>query len=390
MIPAGYFERPTLAELSKRCSAKWTTYGPDVLPAFIAELDVELADPIRTALQGAIALGDSGYSAPAPLTRAFAGFAQRRYGWTIDPRLIITVPDVTVGIVEVLRALTGADEGVVINTPVYAPFYSAISEAGRRRIESPLLRNSDLTYDLDLEALEAAFAAGARAFVLCNPHNPVGRVFAPRTLERVADLAARYNVLVIADEVHAPLVLPGASHTPFAALAPAHGLSALTLTSASKAWNLAGLKCAILIASDDAMRQRLNALPKEVRYRTGHLGAIASTAAFSDGVAWLDALCEHLDRNRHALRDLLAIHLPLVRYKMPEAGYLAWLDCSALDLGDDPMATFLARGRVALTAGTVFGNGGAGFVRLNFGTTTAILTEIVQRMAGALCGTSQT
>jgi cystathionine beta-lyase len=251
-------------------------------------------------------------------------------------------------------------------------------------VEVPLLRSSNGRYDIDPDALERAFANGARAYLFCNPHNPVGRVFERDVVERIAELARTYDVLVIADEIHGPLTLPGAIHTPFLSLDAELTEKAVALTAASKAFNIAGLKCAALIAGSEALRKRLLDLPIEVPYRAGILGIIGSIAAFDDGMAWLTELLAYLDENRRYLADLLADELPPVRYVQPEASYLAWLDCSELALGENPSRTFLKKGRVALSRGRDFGKEGEQYVRLNMGTTREMLREIVRRMKDAI------
>jgi cysteine-S-conjugate beta-lyase len=361
--------------LRRRRSSKWVTHPPDVLPAFVAELDVELAPPVRDALVEAIELGDVGYTEPGGLFESFAAFAGRRLGWAPDPARMRLVPDVMAGIVEALRVLTAPGDGVVIATPAYPPFFEGIPEAGRRTVEVPLADG-----ELDLDGLDAAFAAGARAFLLCSPHNPGGRVLSRARLEEVAALAARHDVLMLADEIHAPLTLPGAVHAPFGALGDGRWVA---LASASKAFNLAGLKCAIAVAGSEAVARGLDRLPSEVRYRAGLLGVIASQAAFEHGDAWLDELLAALDANRRRLAELLAEHLPAIGYRPPDASFLAWLDCRGLGLGDDPAAAFLERGRVALEPGPRFGAEGRGFARLNFGTSEALLAEAVRRMGAA-------
>lgn len=362
--------------LHRRRSSKWVAYPPDVLPAFVAELDVELATPVREALLEAIELGDLGYTEPGGVFESFAAFAGRRLGWTPDPARMRLVPDVMTGIVEVLRVLTAPGDGVVIATPAYPPFFDGIAEAGRRTVELPLADG-----ELDLDALAAAFAAGARACLLCNPHNPTGRVLDRARLAEVATLAARHDAVVLADEIHAPLTLPGAVYTPFGTLGDGRWVA---FASASKAFNLAGLKCAIAVAGSDAVARELDRLPRELPYRAGLLGVIGSQAAFEHGDAWLDELIALLDANRSRLGELLGEHLPAVGYRPPDAGYLAWLDCRALGLGDDPAAAFLERGRVALEPGPRFGAPGRGFARLNFGTSQELLGEAVRRMAAAV------
>jgi cystathionine beta-lyase len=303
-----------LETLRRRRSSKWVKHPPEVLPAFVAEMDVALAPPVRDALVEAIELGDIGYAEPGRVFESFAAFAQRRLDWTPDPARMRLIPDVMAGIVEALRVLTEPGDGVVITPPVYHPFFEGIPEAGRRIVEVPLADG-----EMDLDALGAAFAAGARALLLCNPHNPTGRVMERARLEDVAALAARHGVLVVSDEIHAPLTLPGAVHTPFAALGESRSV---VITSASKAFNLPGLKCAIAVAGSDAVARELDRLPREVRYRAGLLGVIASQAALDHGDAWLDELLAALDTNRRRLAALLDEHLPAIAHRPPEASFL--------------------------------------------------------------------
>jgi cystathionine beta-lyase len=377
------FDAVTLSDLRRRRSEKWLTYPPDVLPAWVAEMDVPLAEPVRQALHDAIDLGDVGYAAGGELPAAFAAFAADRHGWAVDPAHVVMVPDIMIGVAEILRVCTAPGDGVVINPPVYPPFFDTIAEVERRVVDVPLARTSS-GWALDFDRLESAFRQGARVYLLCTPHNPTGRVWSRADLQRVADLADRYGVVVLSDEIHGPLALPGATHVPYLTLggpAVEHGV---VLASTSKGWNLAGLKCAVAVTGSRRMRSLLGRLPADLRYRAGLLGVIGSVAAFRDGGAWLDALLGHLDRNRRLLAGLLGASLPEVGYHPPEASFLAWLDCTGLDLGDDPSAPFRERGRVALSRGLDFGRQGAGFARLNIGTSAALLTEAVRRMAAAV------
>ncbi|HEY2898587.1 MAG TPA: aminotransferase class I/II-fold pyridoxal phosphate-dependent enzyme, partial [Gemmatimonadaceae bacterium] len=266
---------------------------------------------------------------------------------------------------------------------VYPPFFVAIGELGRAVVEAPLVEAAG-RWELDLDALERCFADGAKAYLLCNPHNPVGRVFEKSQLEAIAKLAKQYGVVVLADEIHGPLVLPGAVHVPFVSVSEPLGANAITITSASKAWNIAGLKCAVIVAGSNAMQSALKSLPLELTERTGHLGVLANIAAFEEGGSYLDSLLKHLDRNRALMAELLGMYLPAVRYIPPQAGYLAWLDCSALGLGEEPAKVFLKKGKVALMRGLDFGRQGACFARVNMGTSSAILSEVVGRMGKAL------
>jgi cysteine-S-conjugate beta-lyase len=377
------FENLDLERLRLRRSEKWTTHPRDVLPAFVAEMDFPLAEPVRRALTRAIELDDCGYAMAGDLGDALAGFAASRLGWAVAPDRVFLVGDVMAGVVEALQLVTAPGDGVVINTPIYPPYFSMLDTIGRRVVQVPLNRAAT-GWELDIAGLDAAFAAGARAYLLCSPHNPTGRVFARAELLAIADLAARHGVAVVADEIHAPLTLPGATHTPYVSLGDDLCANAVTVISASKAWNIAALKCGLVVVGSRTMRDRFAALPCDVQDRASHLGVLASLAAFREGGPWLDALLAHLDRCRDLLGELVRAHLPGVGYHAPEASYLAWLDCTALDLGDDPGQVFLRRGRVALSRGPNFGPQGAGFVRLNFGTSSALLTEAVTRMGRAL------
>jgi cystathionine beta-lyase len=383
--PHPVFDAVDLQTLRSRRSEKWAKYPPDVLPSFVAELDFPLAPEIETVLLEAIANGDVGYaSAPGSgLGEAFAGFTVRRWGWELDPEAVLAVPDVMVGVAELLRLLTNPGAGVVVTTPVYPPFFSVIAEVGRRAVEVPL-REPDRAARLPLEGIEEAFARGAEAMLLCNPHNPTGYVAGRDELLALGEIVRRHGGLLLADEIHGPLTLDGASHVPFCSLPDGVSESAIALTSASKAWNLAGLKCGLAIARSRRMRDALAALPVDLHDRVGHLGVLASVAAFTRGEAWLDELRAYLAETRRWLPELLSSRLPGVRWHPGQATYLAWLDCRALGLGDDPAAHFLAKGRVALAPGPTFGELGRGFVRLNLGTSRALVEQAVERMASSL------
>ena len=376
MAPPTRFDDLSLDELRQRRSEKWRRYPADVLPAWVAELDFPLAPPVGRALAEAVERNDTGYANARGLPETFASFAGPRWGWQVDPQRTLVVADVMSGVAELLRALTEPGDAVVVNPPVYPPFFTVVREVGREVVEAPL----GLDWRLDLDALGAAFAGGARCYLLCSPHNPTGTVHTREELSAVAELAARHDVLVISDEVHAPMTLPGATHVPYLEVAE----NGLALVSASKAWNLAGLKCALAVAGSERAAAELGRVPAHVRYHVGHFGVIGGIAAFAEGSAWLDELVAHLDVQRDRLAELLAARLPAVRLVRPQAGYLAWLDCRELGLGDDPSEVFLERGRVALSSGLPFGTQGKGFARLNVGTSGELLAEAVRRMAAAL------
>lgn len=368
----------TLDQLRRRRSEKWRTYPEDVLPLWVAEMDTPLAPPIRTALTDAVLLGDTGYAHPNGMLEAYAEFSGRRFGWTPDPSQMLLVPDVMQGIVEVLQVITAPGDGVVINPPVYPPYFARMPLIGRRLVEVPLTAD----HQLDLDGLKRAFAAGARAYLLCNPQNPTGSVFPRDALLAVAELSEQYGVRVVVDEIHAPLTYPGVQYVPFLSLADVAS-RAFALVSASKAWNLAGLKAALLIAGPQAVSE-MHEISPELRDSVGLFGVIASEAALRHGEPWLADLLTGLDANRALLARLLGEQLPDVGYSPPDASYLAWLDCRRLGIGDDPAAVFRDRGKVALYPGHRFGSAGRGFVRLNLGTSPTLVEEAVRRMATSL------
>jgi cystathionine beta-lyase len=377
-VEANPLEGVSLDELRRRTSLKWRTYPDDVLPLWVAEMDVMLAEPIARALSDAIGRGDTGYQYGTAYAEALRDFAQARWAWDglAVPRTAV-VPDVMMGVV-----VTEPGDAVVVNCPVYPPFYAFVEHMDRRIVEAPLTEE----HRLDLDALGNAFAQArsgrsSAAYLLCNPHNPTGTLHRVDELAAVATLAAAHHVRVVVDEIHAPVVMPGQRFVPYLSVPGSE--RALSLMSASKGWNLAGLKAALAVAGPDAADD-LARLPEEVGHGPSHLGVIAHTAALNHGGAWLDALLGGIDRNRRLLRTLLDEHLPAVHCSPAQATYLAWLDCRALGLGDDLAGVFLDRGRVALSDGPAFGTGGAGHVRLNLATSTAILTEAVQRMGTAL------
>ncbi len=376
---------PELTELPPerlrlRRSAKWARYPADVLPAWVAEMDFPLAEPVRVALAEAVELDDTGYAWPegTGLAEAFAEFAAARLGWEVDPVAVSPSSDVVGAITALLREITEPGDPVVVNTPVYHPFFSLIEELGCELMEAPLVDG-----ELDPEAVERCFAAGARALILCSPHNPAGTVPTREQLAAVAAAAVRHGAWVLADEIHAPLTLPGAEHVPFLGVSEEAAERGIALCSASKTFNLAGLQCAQIVTASEGAAAVIGRLP-HLATHCGHLGAIASVAAFRAGSDWLDDVIAVLDHNRTLLAQLLAENLPEVGYAPPRAGYLAWLDLRPLDLGEDPSEALLERGRVALSPGPQFGPQGAGFARLNIGTSPALVEEAVTRIAKAV------
>jgi cystathionine beta-lyase len=372
----------SLGELTRRKSFKWRTYPPDVLPTFVAEMDFTVADEISEAVRAALEIGDTGYPHVGELGDAFASFAAGRLGWRPRRDWVFAVPDVMTGIVEVLLATTPHGSGVVINPPVYGPFFFRLGFIGRRVVEAPLRRLDDGSYDLDFEAVDRALARpDVGAYLLCSPHNPLGNIWSRDQLATIGDLCQRRGVQLLVDEIHAPLTMPEARYVPFGSIDHEMTERAFIFSSASKGWNIAGLKCGIAIAGSahgaSVLAERWEAL------LCSHLGLLASVAAFTQSLAWLDAAVTQIDENRRLLARLLREQLPRVGYVPGSATFLAWLDCRNLGLGEDPAAAFLERGRVALSPGPEFGVQGAGFARLNIGTSPELISEAVRRMAVA-------
>jgi len=381
--PRNPFDQLSLTDLRHRRSLKWRAYPPDVLPLWVAEMDTVPAGPVRAALDAALDRGDTGYPWGAAYVEAYAGYAAEHWGWRPEPRRTAMVADVMTGVVEVLELVLGRDGAVVVLPPVYPPFFAFAGRSGRTLVAAPLGADGRL----DLDVLERAFAeatkGGRRAAVLLSsPHNPTGTVHTAAELQAVAELAGRTGVRVIVDEIHAPLTY--ADSGPFTPYLSVPGSEAgFVVFSASKAWNLAGLKLALVVAGDGAAAD-LARMPEVVSHGASGLGVIAHTAALASGQPWLEEHLAGLDTHRDVLARLLAERLPAVRHRRPAATYLAWLDCRELGLAQEPVDFFLDRGRVALGAGPDFGPGGAGHVRLNFATSTAVLTEAVERMAAAV------
>ena len=375
---------PGLDELHRRRSEKWSLHPPDVLCATVAEMDFPIAEPIAQVLRAAIDRSDLGYAVPAEATlrESFAAFAARRLAWTVDAEQVTIVPDVMVGLLELSRTIGAAGDRVALASPAYPPFLDELPRQGVRLMSVQLVEDGRL----DLDSLDRALAAGARALVLSSPHNPTGHVLHRDELAAIADRCAERDVWVLADEIHAPLTLPGATFTPWLEVSDAARRVGVALTSASKAFNVAGLKSALLVTADCRARDLVARIGPQHEH-AGLLGSLASEAAFAHGDEWLDAVLAQLDANRSWLASELPSRLPGVAWRPPQATYLAWLDCTGLGLGDEPADAFLRRGRIALSRGLDYGPEGAGHVRLNFGTGPAQLDEALHRMGAAIGAT---
>ncbi|MCE7079674.1 MalY/PatB family protein [Streptomyces sp. ST2-7A] len=365
--------------LRRRTSAKWRFHPADVLPLWVAEADVPTPEPVARALREAIDLGDLGYPADhLGYVGALDAFSRERWGVPVPEERTVPVGDVIQGITELVALLTPPDGTVVISPPLYPPIAVMARHRGRRVVEAPL----DPAGRLDPEALERAFrTAPGSVYVLCNPHNPTGTVPRADELDTLAGLAGRYGVRVVADEIHAPIVPPGARFTPW--LSRPGSERGFSVFSASKSWNLPGVKAALVVAGPEAGRD-LAALPIHLGDAASHLGVLAHTVALREGGAWLDGFLAGIAANRRLLTRLLDLLLPGVGLREPEGTYLAWPDFRERWPDEpDPAARLLERGRVALSPGPDFGTGGEGRARINLACSPAVLAEAVRRMAAA-------
>lgn len=372
-----------LAQLQKRKSAKWREFPSDVLPLPVAEMDFEIAKPIRDVLGEMLKGSDTGYLGPIPeLGINFSKFAKARWGWEIDPEQVFIATDVGVGMVEMARTVVNPGDLIMINSPVYHNMNNWITELKCKSYDAPLNKDG-LHYTMDLKAIESGYAAGVKAHFLCSPHNPVGTVFNREELAALAELAKKYGVTIFSDEIHAPLTYDAKNFVPFLAVSDVAREVGICVTAASKSWNLAGLKCATIITAHPKQQERAKLMPMAVHYRASLFGAVASATAY-ECADWLDDAIETMDSNRKYLKKLLEESLPSVGYRIPDFSYLAWLDLSSINLGQNPGEVLLEKGKLALNAGIMFGAESGNFVRLNFATSEEILDEAISRMASCV------
>lgn len=371
-----------LDSLHQKTSSKWRRYDPDVLPMHVAEMDFDVAPEIKQDIIERVNRGDLGYLGPVPeLGDAMANFAQRRWGWQLNPKLVTPAIDVGVAAVEIFRVLAQPGDKVLINSPVYTNFYTWISETKLELVDVPLT-HQDKDWTLDLTGIEEAFKSGVKVFLLCNPQNPVGRVHRKSELEAIAQLADKYGVAVISDEIHAPLTYHDVEFTPYLSVTGSE--NGYALSSASKAWNVAGLKAAVIVSGSDAAAKRISAMPPAVHWRTSIIGAFATVAALNNATAWLDSTILQLDHNRKLVAELLTDKLPTVGYQIPESSYLAWLDLSAFGQNSSWHDQILSRGRLAIVPGQDYGKPYPNFIRLNFATYPDVVAEGINRLAKSL------
>ncbi|ACQ78825.1 aminotransferase class I and II [Beutenbergia cavernae DSM 12333] len=377
----------TVDDLRARGGIKWSTY-PDSIGAFVAEMDFGVAPGIARALHTAVDDAQFGYLPPSlvrTMSEAVSEWYARRHGWQISPERIHPLPDVIKALEVAMEHFSGRGEKVIVTTPAYMPFLKIPELFGREIIRVPmLLDDDDGVWRLDLDGIGRAFADGAGLLVLCNPYNPLGRVFGREELAALADVVTAHGGRVFSDEIHAPLVYPGAHHVPYASISEAAASHTVTATSASKAWNLPGLKCAQLLLSNAADAVEWEKFGFMASHGAANLGVIANTAAFTSGEGWLEEIVTYLDGNRRLLGELLTEHLPDVGYSPPEGTYLAWLDCRELELGAAPGDFFREHAGVAMVDGAACGE--EGFVRLNFALPRPVLAQAIEQMGTAVAG----
>ena len=367
-------------------SNKWRKYAPDVLPLWVADMDFPSPPAVVAALQARVAHGFFGYLTEHPeLPAVVAERVTKRYGWRVSPEAVVLIPGVNVANNFACGALAAPGEGLLLQTPAYPPILRATSNLGRVQERHVLDRDTTGRYVVDLDAFAAAITPRTKAFVLCNPHNPVGRVYTRPELEGMAAACLARGLFIVADEIHCDLLLDGRTHVPMASLAPEVEARTITFMAPSKTFNLPGLKCAVAIVPNATLRERLTTAMGDLMSKPNILGHTAAVAAYREGDEWLEALLRYLAANRDLVVDFARTKLPGVTVAPAEATYLAWLDCRGARLpGGDPYTFFLERAKVAFNDGKLFGPGGDGFVRLNFGCPRSLLAEGLERMRRAL------
>ncbi len=377
----------SLEELRRRRGTKWTSFDREILPAWIADMDFPIAPPIKAAILDVLEREDVGYPGEPSLKDLASAFAKRmneRFAWDPDPARVMPVGDLIQALISSVATFSSPGEGVVIQTPIYPPFLRIVEALGRRLVDNPLVAGPE-RYEMDLDRLREAIDDRTRMILFCNPHNPAGRVFERRELEGLAALALEHDLVVVSDEVHSDLLYEGGTHIPLASLGPEIASRTVTLTAATKAFNIAGLKCALIhFGSEELMARQTGVFPARLLGIPNVFGIEATLAAWRSGEPWLAAIVEQLHANRMQVTEFVKAKLPGVVFHPPEASYFAWLDCGALGLPSRAHAFFLSEAGVALSDGQEFGSRSDDFVRLNFATPPETLREILERMSAAV------
>ena len=370
----------------RTASNKWRKYGDDVLPLWVADMDFASPEPVVRALRERAEHGVYGYLYEEPeFAEIFVDRLQKRYGWRVSPEAVVLLPGVIPGFNMAARAIAEPGDGILIQTPAYPPLLRVPGNIGLTHDAMELTRRADGRYLVDLDAFPSAIRDRTKLFLLCNPHNPVGRAYERAELDGMAEACLRRDLVIISDEIHCDIMFSGHQHTPIASLAPEIASRTMTMMAPSKTFNLAGLKISVAVIPDARLRERFLAQKLDLVHGLNVFGFTAALAAYRDGQAWLDELLRYLEANRDFMHEYVRANLPGVTMSPPEATYLAWLDCREARVpGGDPWTFFLERAKVALNDGAVFGAGGKGFVRLNFACPRSILREGLERMRGAL------
>jgi cystathionine beta-lyase len=365
-------------------SIKWALYPPDVIPLWVADMDFVSADPIIQALNNRAKHRVFGYNrAPQALVFALQSRLQQLYGWEVSTRDLVFLPGLVTGINIAIQAFTSPGESVLAQPPVYFHFLRDPVHHGRLLQDPPLVRNGD-RYEIDFDLFERAITDNTKLFILCNPHNPVGRVYTKAELEKLADICLRHSLIICSDEIHCDLVFPPHQHIPIATLGLEVEAQTVTLMAPSKTYNIAGLECGYAVIKNPKLRNCWKDFSYGIIPHGNIMGFVAALAALEDGQEWLDQVVEYLLGNRDCLVKYLRENIPLIRACEVEATYLAWLDCTELGLSENPSRFFLDRARVGLSDGEEFGKGGKNFVRLNFACPQIRLNEALDRMKNAL------
>ena len=378
----------TLDELRARQGSKWNYYATDVLPAWVADMDFRIAEPIQAALRQLIDQTDFGYGfrmGERSLEEAFVHRMQERFGWTIEKERVRVTTEVVQCLHAAIMVFSEPGDGVLTQTPIYPPFLMTIDHSKRRRVEN-LMIDDGTRFVIDIEGMRQAADSGTKVILLCSPHNPTGRVFTREELRAIGDLAVERDLVIVCDEIHADLTYPEQTHIPIASLRPEIAARTITVTSATKAFNLAGLPCAVMHFGSAELQEKFEQLfPPRITGTPSVPAVDATVAAWRQSQGWLDAVVAHLQANRDHVAQFVTEHLPGIVHHKPEATYLYWLDCRNLNLpGESPFNFFLDEAKVGLNQGSMFGSAGDTFVRLNFATSREVLDQVLARMADAV------
>jgi cysteine-S-conjugate beta-lyase len=366
-------------------SIKWNFYDPDVLPLWVADMDFPAPTPVIQALRGRVEHGVFGYTEfDCDLYAAIIERLERLYAWQVEEDQILLFPGVMNAVHLTELAVTQPGEAVLVQTPVYPYIYKAPLTTGRIRQTMELTRTADGTYAIDFDAFEAAITPETRLFILCNPHNPVGRVFRRDELERLADICLRHHILICSDEIHCDLLYPGHIHTPIAALSPEIAQSTLTMMAPSKTFNLAGLQCSFAIIQSPELRKQIRAARMGLTGGANLMGQLAARTAYLHGQEWLDELLVYLQANRDFLVESIRHDFSTLHMGQLEGTYLGWIDCRESGIPGNPAEFFLKEARLGFSDGATFGPGGEGFVRFNFGCPRPLIAQALQQMQAAL------